>query len=211
MRRLECLNLDGDITDIEPATILQLVGGLEALTNVYLPNNLPHTPGLYLSLTRARPTLKYITFGDSDDNSEDLDDACVAALCENLALERLVIDENSTLTPSFVDIILASQSAQTLFDVCFYHVGALTSTNALRLVRGCPKLTDLCWYARGLTPLTDGNGENIDDLEELLGSRGEQISRNTYFEIEVFPTYGPWKRNSHQYRTSHGQHPPGFQ
>ena len=79
------------------------------------------------------------------------------------------------------------------------------------IVRGCPKLTDLCWYARGLTPLTDGNGENVDDLEELLESRGEQISRNTYFEIEVFPTYGPWKRNSHQYRTAHGQHPPGFQ
>ena len=73
------------------------------------------------------------------------------------------------------------------------------------------QLLDLCWYARGLTPLTDGNGENVDDLEELLESRGEQSSRNTYFEIEVFPTYGPWKRNSHQYRTSHGQHPPGFQ
>ena len=78
------------------------------------------------------------------------------------------------------------------------------------IVRGCPKLTDLCWYARGLTPLTDGNGENVDDLEELLESRGEQISRNTYFEIEVFPTYGPWKRNSHHYRNAlSSQHPPG--
>ena len=32
-----------------------------------------------------------------------------------------------------------------------------------------------------------------------------------YVEIEVFAEYGPWKRNSHQYRTAHGQHPPGFQ
>ena len=119
---------------------------------------------------------------------------------------------NSTLTPRFVDIILASQSAQTLFDVCFYHVEACTSANVLRLARNCPKLASMCWYARGLTPLTDANGPNVDDLEELLESRGEQSSKQTYFEIEVFAEYGPWKRNSHHYRNAlSSQHPPGFQ
>ena len=91
------------------------LGGLEALTRVYLPNSINHTPGFYVSLARAKPTLKFITFGEDD--TEGLDDACVAAVCENLALERLMIDDNSTLTPRFVDIILASQTAQTLSDV----------------------------------------------------------------------------------------------
>ena len=136
---------------------------------------------------------------------------CVAAVCENLALDRLIIDDNSVLTPRFVDIILASQSAQTLFDVSLYHVEACTSASVLRLVRGCPKLTDLCWYANGLTPLVDCNGQNVDDLEELLESRGEQSSKQTYVEIEVFAEYGPWKRNSHQYTNAYGQHPPGPQ
>ena len=116
------------------------------------------------------------------------------------------------LTPRFVDIILASQSAQTLSDVTLCNIDALTSASMLRLVRGCPKLTDLCWYANGLTPLADCNGQNVDDLEELLESRGEQSSKQTYFEIEVFAEYGPWKRNSHHYRNAlSSQHPPGFQ
>ena len=50
-----------------------------------------------------------------------------------------------------------------------------------------------------LTPLADGNGENVDNLTELLESRAKQSNEPTYFEIEVFPTYGPWKRNSHRY------------
>ena len=115
------------------------------------------------------------------------------------------------LTPRFVDIILASQSAQTLSDVTLCNIDALTSASMLRLVRGCPKLTDLCWYANGLTPLADCNGQNVDDLEELLESRAEQSSETAYVEIEVFDYYGPWKRNSHQYTAAYGQHPPGPQ
>ena len=91
-----------------------------------------------------------------------------AALCENLALERLMLDDNSTLTAGIIDIILASQTAQTLFDVSLCHVEAITSANLLRLARGCPKLTTVYWYAYNLTPLTDGNGQNVEDLNELL-------------------------------------------
>ena len=84
--------------------------------------------------------------------------------------------------------------------------------HVLRLARNCPKLASMCWYANGLTPLTDANGPNVDDLEELLESRGKQTDKLTYYEIEVFAEYGPWKRNSHHYRTAlSSQHPPGPQ
>ena len=64
---------------------------------------------------------------------------------------------------------------------------------------GCPKLVDLIWYLDGLTPLTDGNGQNVDDLTELLESRAKQSSEKTYFEIDVFGEFGPWKADSYHY------------
>ena len=93
-----------------------------------------------------------------------------------------------------------------------YWVDASTTANVLRLVRGCPKLTDLIWYAKGLTPLADDDNEqNVDNLSELLETRGAQSSEEeTYFELDVFPEYGPWKRDSHHYRnTRMSQHPSG--
>ena len=95
------------------------------------------------------------------------------------------------LTPRVVDIILGSKTAQTLSDGQFYGVDAFTSANMLRLARGCPKLVDLVWFLDGLTPLTDGNGQNVDDLEELLKSRAKQSTEDTYFEIDVFEEHGP--------------------
>ena len=141
-----------------------------------------------------------------------LDDACVAAMCENLSLETLQIEENSQATAGVIDIILASQTAQTLSDLALCWIDGLTSADVLRLVRGCPKLTDLLWYARGLTPHADDNARNVDDLTELLESRAAQSSEDTYFELDVFPECGPWKRDSHHYRnTRMSQHPPGPQ
>ena len=64
----------------------------------------------------------------------------------------------------------------------------------MRLARGCPKLVDLVWFLDGLTPLTDGNGQNVDDLEELLESRAKQTTEDTYYEIDVFEEHGPDKR-----------------
>ena len=64
----------------------------------------------------------------------------------------------------------------------------------MRLARGCPKLVDLVWYLDGLTPLTDGNGQNVDELTELLESRAAQSSEETYYEIDVFEEHGPDKR-----------------
>ena len=104
------------------------------------------------------------------------------------------------MTEGVIDIILASRTAQTLTDGHIYGVDAFTSTNMLRLARGCPKLVDLIWYLDGLTPLTDSNGQNVDDLEELLESRAKQSTEGTYYECDVFEEYGPWKADSHRYQ-----------
>ena len=128
-----------------------------------------------------------------------------------LPLKHLSIEENSTVTSGIIDIILASQAAQTLTELDFCGVDAFTSAaGVLRLVRGCPKVGYLYWYAsseRPLTPLTDGNGEAVDELTELLDSRA--INKGTY-EIEVFDEYGPWKPGSYHYQNNPGsQHPTG--
>jgi len=104
------------------------------------------------------------------------------------------------MTPGVVDIILASRAAETLSDVNFHVVGAFTSANILRLARGCPKLVHLVWYLRGLTPLTNGAGQDVDDLQELLESRAAQSSEDTYYEIDVFQRFGPWRANNYRYR-----------
>ena len=113
-----------------------------------------------------------------------------------------------------IDIILESQAAQTLTELDLCAIDSLTSAGVLRLVRGCTKVNDLYWYASSgclLTPLTDGNGQNVDDITELLESRGKQGSEATYVEIEVFPEYGPWKRGSYHFMDyPHSQHPPGL-
>ena len=93
-------------------------------------------------------------------------------------------------------IAMGSKTAQTLTDGLFYGIDAFTSANILRLARGCPKLVDLVWYLDGLTPLTDGNGQDVDELAELLDSRAP---RKGMYEIEVFEEFGPWKADSYHY------------
>ena len=91
--------------------------------------------------------------------------------------------------------------------VRFFAILQLHTHSTLRLVSGCPKLTDLCWYANGLTPLADGNGQNVDDLEELLESRAKQSSETTYIEIEVFEQFGPYKSGNWRYRPENAYFP----
>ena len=77
----------------------------------------------------------------------------------------------------------------------------------MRLARGCPKLTNVYWYAYDLTPLADGNGQNVDDLTELLESRAKQSTEATYIELEVFKEYGPWTPDNWRYRSDVGVYP----
>ena len=132
-------------------------------------------------------------------------------MCENFALETIHVESNYVLTPRVVDIILGSKTAQILNDANFYGVDAFTSANILRLARGCPRLVDLCWHVDGLTPLTDGAGQDVDDLIELLESRAAQSSADAYYDVDdVFAKFGPWKPGSYHYKNyPTSQHPSG--
>ena len=187
--RIKCLYLN-EATISQPA-LLRLAAGLEALREILFPESFSASPEFYTSLARARPSLKEFQF----DEDSTLDDACVAAMCENLKLEVLHIDSNNTLTPAVVDIILRSPTAQSLSSVSFFHTTAFTSAGILRLARGCPRLREIYWHAQGMTPLADGinNGKNVDDLAALLKERYRGHAGRPFL-IEHFSKFGPWPR-----------------
>ena len=187
-------------SDVSEQTLLRLAAGLKALREIIFPDDFSGSPEFFRSLARARPALKELHFGEEADL---IDDACVAAICENLALENLSIDRNDTLTPAVVDIILRSPTAQTLSEVAFFHSQAVTSAGILRLVRGCPRLRELAWYVEGLTPLAvawpEGtqHGKNVDDLNALLKERGR--GHAITFSVDPFKRFGPEPPRGHLY------------
>ena len=187
-------------SDVSEQTLLRLAAGLKALREIIFPDDFSGSPEFFRSLARARPALKELHFGEEADL---IDDACVAAICENLALENLSIDRNDTLTPAVVDIILRSPTAQTLSEVAFFRSQALTSAGILRLVRGCPRLRELAWYVEGLTPLAvawpEGtqHGKNVDDLNALLKERGR--GHAITFSVDPFKRFGPEPPRGHLY------------
>ena len=125
-----------------------------------------------LPVALARPSLNEIALGrDSDD-----DDSCVAALCNNLALESLNLDGLLAVTPAIVDVILQSKAAMTLNFVSIFEVGldysVFTSASLLRLVRGCPKLCSVGWDVNTKPRWSAWrDGDNADELNELLKNR----------------------------------------
>ena len=187
-------------SDVSEQTLLRLAAGLKALREIIFPDDFSGSPEFFRSLARARPALKELHFGEEADL---IDDACVAAICENLALENLSIDRNDTLTPDVVDIILRSPTAQTLSEVAFFRSQAVTSAGILRLVRGCPRLRELAWYVEGLTPLAvawpEGtqHGKNVDDLNALLKERGR--GHAITFSVDPFKRFGPEPPRGHLY------------
>ena len=184
--RIKSLYLTGAI--ISPQTLLQLAAGLEVLKDIVFPEDFSASPEFLTSLARARPSLKELYFYDG----ANLDDACVAVICENLKLETLYIDSNFTMTPAAVDIILRSPTAQTLSEASFSNTIAFDSGGILRLTRGCPRLAQLTWHVHGLRPLADGNGNNVDDLTALLKERCRGHS-GWSFSVDPFKKFGPWK------------------
>ena len=78
----------GDAIISQP-TLLQLAAGLEALREIVFPNEFSGSPEFFTSLARARPSLAELDFGEES----TFDDACVAAMCENLKLEALTINQ----------------------------------------------------------------------------------------------------------------------
>ena len=183
--RIKSLYLSDAI--ISPQTILRFAAGLEVLRDIVFPEEMSASLEFLTSLVRARPSLKELYFY----NGAALDDACVAAMCENLKLETLHIDRNDTLTPAVVDIISRSPTAETLSEASFSNTIAFTSGGILRLARGCPRLAQLTWHVQGLRPIADDNGKNVDDLTALLKERCRGHS-DSYFSVDPFKRFGPW-------------------
>ena len=188
---------------ISQPTFLRLAAGLEALREIVFPDKFSASPEFFTSLARARPALKEFQF----DEGSTLDDACVAAMCENLKLEALHIDDNNTLTHAVVDIIVRSPTAATLSFVSFSCTPGVNSAGILRLARGCPRLGEMYWHVQGMTPLgydsLDGtlHGKNVDDLLALLKERSRGHP-DWHFYVDPFKTFGPWKL-SEKWRYAH--------
>ena len=91
------------------------------------------------------------------------------------------------LSPGALDIIVESTSARTLRSVGIYVprslVQLITSAAVLRLVRGCPELSDLSLETAGdayyWTP--DEDGQNNDAIDEVIDSRGGSFEVGQYF------------------------------
>ena len=179
-------------SNVSEQTLLRLAAGLKALREIIFPDDFSGSPEFFRSLARARPALKELHFGEEADL---IDDACVAAICENLALENLSIDRNDTLTPDVVDIIVQSPTAETLSSACLHNTIGFTSAGILRLARGCPRLCKLWWYGSGLTPLGTAwpegtqHGKNVDDLNALLKERGRGLAVTS--SVDPFKKFGP--------------------
>ena len=167
---------------ISPDTILLCASEFELLTDLELPQWFaPGNPiDFCRRLVRARPTLTRLALG----LGANFDDACVRIVCDGLSLARLDLSDLRRLSPGALDIILESTSARTLRSVGIYAprslVQLITSAAVLRLVRGCPELSDLSLETAGdayyWTP--DEDGQNMDEIDKLIESRP-----GGYFEV----------------------------
>ncbi len=92
-------------------------------------------------------------------------------------------------------------------------LASIRSVCASGFCRGVGERVAVTRLMDGLSPLTDGAGQDVDDLTELLESRAAQSSEETYYEVdEVFDHFGPWKQDSYRYKNmAHSQHPSGPQ
>jgi hypothetical protein len=173
------LNLDE--AAISPELILRLAGNLEALSDLQFPLDFDGGGAFYSSLVQARPTLEKLDlqFGNK------LDDNALRIICEGLRLEHLALTFVQNLTDRAIDIILESPSADTLRSIDIGYDPQFSSEDVLRLVRGCPELTELDWQISEDDQLLVQNAEvaaqwnvqhvdgpNVEAIDDLLESRG---------------------------------------
>ena len=170
---------------ISDELILQCARGFEALRVLALPSDCTVDPEFYRSLAQLRPTLTSLDLG----RESRADDECLRILCESLSLEHLHLSNMEDLSPAIIDIILQSPSAQTLRSIEIYYMHDIfTPPNLLRLVRGCPLLSEFVFDDDSeelLSPIE--HGEAVDAINELLKSRGGKED-----QYLPFAGFGPW-------------------
>ena len=177
--RMKCL--DFNEAAISPELILRLAGGLEALSDLQFPHDFDGGRAFYSSLVQARPSIAKLSLGFGN----KLDDDALRIICHGLPLESLELTYVQNLTDRAIDIILESPCAETLRSIEISYDPQFSSEDVLRLVRGCPELTELDWEISEDDQLLVQNAEvaaqwnvqhvdgpNVEAIDALLESRG---------------------------------------
>ena len=148
------------------------------LSALKLPEDFYMGNAFYSSLVQARPTIEKLDLGVDN----HLDDEDLRTICHGLRLERLELVYTQNLTDRAIDIILESPCAQTLRTTFLSYPPLFSSARVLRLVRGCPRLTDPEWEPGDEHPLSRiADGANVAAIDALLISRGGRASGVAYW------------------------------
>ena len=184
--RLRKLDLGFDLP-VSNEVILQCAR-FEGLRFLRLPPECAIDVEFCRSLAQLRPTLTGLDLGTEC----RADDECLRILCESLSLEHLTFSSMEwSLSPAVIDIILQSSSAQTLRGIGIYYMDELfTPANLLRLVRGCPLLSEFEGDSGELLSPIE-HGKTVKAINKLLKGRGGK--KNQY---RPFVDFGPsqWGR-----------------
>ena len=164
---------------ISPESVLRLVRGFAVLSVLKLPEDFDGGSAFYSSLVQARPSIAKLDLGANN----MLDDDALRTICHGLPLERLELVYVQNLTDRAIDIILESPCAQTLRTTFLSYPPLFSSARVLRLVRGCPRLTDPEWEPGDEHPLSRAaDGANVEAMNALLESRG---GRRFEYDLDV--------------------------
>ena len=166
-------------TMVSPESVLRLVRGFAVLSALKLPEDFDGGSAFYSSLVQARPSIAKLDLGANN----MLDDDALRTICHGLPLERLELVYVQNLTYRAIDIILESPCAQTLRTTFLSYPPLFSSARVLRLVRGCPRLTDPEWEPGDEHPLSRAaDGANVEAMNALLESRG---GRRFEYDLDV--------------------------
>ena len=164
---------------ISPESVLRLVRGFAVLSVLKLPEDFDGGSAFYSSLVQARPSIAKLDLGANN----MLDDDALRTICHGLPLERLELVYVQNLTDRAIGIILESPCAQTLRTTFLSYPPLFSSARVLRLVRGCPRLTDPEWEPGDEHPLSRAaDGANVEAMNALLESRG---GRRFEYDLDV--------------------------
>ena len=166
-------HINMDSAFIPPECVILAAQRFLALRQLHLPDpQIGMLPQDYESLYVARPELTGLQFG----HFSEIDDDCLYAVCHNFRLEILGLARSAALTVGAmhydaVDIIVNSPCAATLRKIRVYDL--LSSADLLRLVRGCPNISEVCWdFGDGVPFNRRRDLANLHTLLRILESRG---------------------------------------
>ena len=177
-------HINMDSASIPPECVILVAQRFLALRQLRLPDSqigmlLPDWESLYV----ARPELTGLQFG----HFSEIDDDCLYAVCHSFRLETLGLAPSAGLTVGAmyydaVDIIVNSPCAATLRKISVYDL--LSSADLLRLLRGCPNISEVCWdFGGGRDPFFRRQRDlaNLHTLLRILQSRGGKLDSGYLF------------------------------